>query len=62
LYNGQNPRTKVNINLISMVSKSANTSSATPRSELMAAKEDAIVENAEITLYDMLTHLAERMQ
>jgi hypothetical protein len=45
-----------------MVSKSANTSSATPRSELMAAKEDAIVENAEITLYDMITHLAERMQ
>ncbi|MFL6472466.1 MAG: DUF892 family protein, partial [Nitrososphaeraceae archaeon] len=26
-----------------------------------AAKEDAIVENAEIILYDMLTHLAERM-
>jgi ferritin-like metal-binding protein YciE len=24
-------------------------------------KEDAIVENAEIILYDMLTHLAERM-
>jgi len=30
-------------------------------SELKAAKEDAIVENAEIVLYDMLTHLAERM-
>jgi ferritin-like metal-binding protein YciE len=30
-------------------------------SELIAAKEDAIVENAEIILYDMLTHLAERM-
>ena len=30
-------------------------------SELKAAKEDAIVENAEIILYDMLTHLAERM-
>jgi ferritin-like metal-binding protein YciE len=30
-------------------------------SELTAAKEDAIVENAEIILYDMLTHLAERM-
>ena len=29
--------------------------------ELIAAKEDAIVENAEIILYDMLTHLAERM-
>jgi ferritin-like metal-binding protein YciE len=29
--------------------------------ELKAAKEDAIVENAEIILYDMLTHLAERM-
>ena len=27
----------------------------------MAAKEDAIVENAEIILYDMLSHLAERM-
>ena len=26
-----------------------------------AAKEDAIVENAEIILYDVLTHLAERM-
>ena len=25
----------------------------------MAAKDDAIVEKAEITLYDMLTHLAE---
>ena len=31
-------------------------------SELIAAKEDAIVENAEIILYDMLTHLAERMK
>ncbi len=30
-------------------------------SELIAAKEDAIVENAEIILYYMLTHLAERM-
>ncbi len=30
-------------------------------SELKAAKEDAIVENAEIILYDMLTHLAEKM-
>jgi ferritin-like metal-binding protein YciE len=30
-------------------------------SELKAAKEDAIVENAEIILYDMLTHFAERM-
>ena len=30
-------------------------------SELEATKEDAIVENAEIILYDMLTHLAERM-
>ena len=29
--------------------------------ELKAAKEDAIVENAEIILYDMLTCLAERM-
>jgi ferritin-like metal-binding protein YciE len=29
--------------------------------ELKATKEDAIVENAEIILYDMLTHLAERM-
>src|ERR671938_1634534 len=29
--------------------------------ELKAAKEDAIVENAEIILYDMLTHLAERL-
>jgi ferritin-like metal-binding protein YciE len=29
--------------------------------ELIAAKEDAIVENAEIILYDMLTQLAERM-
>ena len=29
--------------------------------ELKAAKEDAVVENAEIILYDMLTHLAERM-
>jgi hypothetical protein len=28
----------------------------------MAAKEDTIVENAEITLYNMITHLAERMQ
>ena len=30
-------------------------------SELSAVKEDAIVENAEIILYDMLTHIAERM-
>jgi ferritin-like metal-binding protein YciE len=30
-------------------------------SELIATKEDAIVENAEIILYDMLTHLAERL-
>ena len=30
-------------------------------SELSAVKEDAIVENAEIILYDVLTHLAERM-
>ena len=30
-------------------------------SELMAAKEDAIIEHAEIIFYDMLTHLAERM-
>jgi ferritin-like metal-binding protein YciE len=30
-------------------------------SELKAAKEDAIVENAEIILYDMLTNLAERL-
>jgi ferritin-like metal-binding protein YciE len=29
--------------------------------ELKAAKEDAVVENAEIILYDMLTHLAEKM-
>jgi ferritin-like metal-binding protein YciE len=29
--------------------------------ELKGAKEDAIIENAEIILYDMLTHLAERM-
>jgi len=29
--------------------------------ELSAVKEDAIVENAEIILYDMLSHLAERM-
>jgi ferritin-like metal-binding protein YciE len=29
--------------------------------ELKGAKEDAIVENAEIILYDMLAHLAERM-
>ena len=29
--------------------------------ELKAAKEDAIIENAEIILYDMLTHLAERL-
>jgi len=29
--------------------------------ELKAAKEDAVVENAEIILYDMLTHLAERL-
>ena len=27
----------------------------------MQAKEDAVVENAEIILYDMLTHLAERL-
>lgn len=30
-------------------------------SELSAVREYAIVENAEIILYDMLTHLAERM-
>ena len=30
-------------------------------SELIAAKEDAIVENAEIILYEMLTQLANRM-
>lgn len=30
-------------------------------SELKATNEDAIVENAEIILYDMLTHLAERL-
>jgi ferritin-like metal-binding protein YciE len=30
-------------------------------SELKAAEEDAVVENAEIIIYDMLTHLAERM-
>ena len=30
-------------------------------SELKATKEDAIVENAEIIVYDVLTHLAERM-
>jgi ferritin-like metal-binding protein YciE len=30
-------------------------------SELSAVKEDAIVENAEIILYDMLTNLAERL-
>jgi ferritin-like metal-binding protein YciE len=30
-------------------------------SELKAAKEDAVVENAEIIIYDMLTHLAERL-
>ena len=29
--------------------------------DLKAAKEDAIVENAEIILYDMLSHLAEKM-
>jgi ferritin-like metal-binding protein YciE len=29
--------------------------------ELKAAKEDAVIENAEIILYDMLTHLAERL-
>ena len=29
--------------------------------ELKAAKEDAVIENAEIILYDILTHLAERM-
>jgi ferritin-like metal-binding protein YciE len=29
--------------------------------ELKAAKEDAVVENAEIIVYDILTHLAERM-
>ena len=29
--------------------------------ELKAAKEDAIIENAEIIIYDMLTHLAERL-
>jgi ferritin-like metal-binding protein YciE len=30
-------------------------------SELKEAKEDAIIENAEIILYDMLSHLAEKM-
>jgi len=30
-------------------------------SELIAAREDAMVENAEIILYDMLTQLANRM-
>ena len=29
--------------------------------ELKAAKEDAIIENAEIIIYDMLTHLAVKM-
>src|SRR6476659_1968404 len=29
--------------------------------DLKAAKEDAVIENAEIILYDMLTHLAERL-
>ena len=29
--------------------------------DLKAAKEDAVIENAEIILYDMLSHLAERM-
>ena len=29
--------------------------------ELKAAKEDAIIENAEIIIYDMLTHIAEKM-
>jgi ferritin-like metal-binding protein YciE len=29
--------------------------------ELQAAKEDAIIENAEIVIYDMLTHLAEKL-
>ena len=29
--------------------------------ELKAAKEDAIIENAEIIIYDMLTHLAQKM-
>ena len=29
--------------------------------ELKAAKEDAIIENSEIIIYDMLTHLAEKM-
>lgn len=29
--------------------------------ELKAAREDAVIENAEVILYDMLTHLAERM-
>ena len=29
--------------------------------ELKGAKEDAIIENAEIIIYDMLTHLAEKM-
>jgi Domain of unknown function (DUF892) len=32
-----------------------------PLSSRYYMKEDAIVENAEIILYDMLTHLAERM-
>jgi ferritin-like metal-binding protein YciE len=29
--------------------------------ELKAAKEDAIIENTEVIIYDMLMHLAERM-
>ena len=29
--------------------------------ELKEAKEDAIIENAEIIIYDMLSHLAEKM-
>ena len=29
--------------------------------ELNVAKEDAIIENAEIIIYDMLTHLAEKI-
>jgi ferritin-like metal-binding protein YciE len=33
----------------------------TAESELKEAKEDAIIENAEIIIYDMLSHLAEKM-
>jgi ferritin-like metal-binding protein YciE len=29
--------------------------------ELKAAKEDAIIENTEIIIYDMLTHLTQKM-